>query len=75
MTFDRRLLQILACPQDHGPLVFFASESMLYNPRLRRRYRVDGHVPVLLIEEGQTVPIEEHERLMSRLAQPPSGLR
>jgi len=38
MALDPALLEILACPEDKGPLFYLESESALYNPRLRRRY-------------------------------------
>ena len=41
MPLDPRLLEILACPDDKGPLFYFADEASLYNPRLKRRYRID----------------------------------
>ena len=63
-TLDPRLLEILACPQDKGPLVFFADEDTLYNPRLRRRYAVRDNIPVMLIEESDVVADDEHERLV-----------
>ena len=34
MALDPQLLDILACPEDKGPLLYFESESALYNPRL-----------------------------------------
>ena len=37
MALDPQLLEILACPEDKGPLLYFADESSLYNPRLKRR--------------------------------------
>ena len=37
---DPRLLEILACPEDKGPLLYFADEDCLYNPRLRKRYGI-----------------------------------
>ena len=40
MALDPQLLEILACPEDKGPLLYFADEDALYNPRLKRRYRV-----------------------------------
>ena len=52
MALDPQLLEILACPQDKGPLLYFADEDSLYNPRLRRRYRIRDGIPVLLVEEG-----------------------
>jgi uncharacterized protein YbaR (Trm112 family) len=60
------LLEILACPQDKGPLLYFADEDSLYNPRLRRRYAVKDGIPDMLIEDSETVSAEEHERLMAK---------
>ncbi len=58
-------MQILACPEDKGPLLYFAGEDLLYNPRLRRRYDIHDEIPVLLIDEATTVDDDEHERLMA----------
>lgn len=67
MALDPQLLAILACPQDKGPLLYFADEDSLYNPRLRRRYRVlDGDIPDLLIDDAETVDDAEHARLTGR---------
>lgn len=64
MGLDERLVSILACPEDKGPLYYFETEDTLYNPRLKRRYRITDGIPVLLIEEAETVSEEEHRRLM-----------
>ena len=37
MTLAAELLEILACPEDKGPLYYLEAESVLYNPRLHRR--------------------------------------
>jgi uncharacterized protein YbaR (Trm112 family) len=66
MALDPMLLEILACPEDKGPLLYFADEDALYNPRLRRRYAVRDGIPVMLIEEAETVSDEEHGRLMAK---------
>ncbi len=66
MPLDERLLEILACPEDKGPLLYFEDEDLLYNPRLKRRYRIDGSIPVLLVEESETVSDAEHERLLAK---------
>lgn len=68
MVLDPHLLEILACPEDKGPLWYFADEDSLYNPRLRRRYAVRDDIPILLIEEAETVDEAEHERLMAKAA-------
>lgn len=65
MALDRRLLEILACPEDKGPLYYFEKESILYNPRLKRRYRIDDGIPVLLVEEADEVSDAEHDRLLA----------
>ncbi|ORA20608.1 Trm112 family protein [Mycobacterium arosiense] len=61
---DDALLNILVCPQDRGPLVLVGSE-LLYNPRLRRAYRIEDGIPVLLIDEARDVGDDEHARLMA----------
>lgn len=66
MTLDPKLLDILACPEDKGPLLYFADESALYNPRLRRRYAVRDDIPIMLIDEAETVPDAEHDRLLAK---------
>lgn len=66
MTLDARLLEILACPADKGPLLYFADEETLYNPRLRLRYRVDDGIPVMLTEEATAADDAEHERLLAK---------
>lgn len=69
MALDPRLLEILVCPEDKGPLWYFEDEQTLYNPRLQRRYRVlDGDIPDLLIPDAETVDAAEHERLAARAA-------
>ena len=66
MTLDPKLLDILACPEDKGPLLYFADESSLYNPRLKRRYAVRDDIPIMLIDEAETVNDAEHDRLMAK---------
>ena len=65
MALDQQLLDILACPEDKGPLLYFASEQALYNPRLKRRYDIRDDIPILLIDEATTVDDAEHERLLA----------
>ncbi len=69
MTDDRldpRLLEILACPEDKGPLLYFADEAKLYNPRLQRVYEVRDGIPVMLIDEAVAVDDAEHQRLTAK---------
>ena len=66
MALDPKLLEILACPEDKGPLLYFQSEDALYNPRLKRRYRIDDDIPVMLIDEAEQVDEGEHDRLVAK---------
>lgn len=66
MTLDPQLLEILACPQDKGPLLYFADEEMLYNPRLQRVYAVRNDIPIMLIDEARPVDDAEHVRLLAK---------
>jgi len=66
MNLDPLLLDILACPVDKGPLLWFADEEVLYNPRLKKSYAVVDGVPVLLVDEAVDVGEPEHERLMAK---------
>jgi len=66
MALDPLLLEILACPEDKGPLLYFADEDALYNPRLQRRYAIREGIPVMLIEEAETVADDEHRRLLAK---------
>jgi uncharacterized protein len=66
VALDPQLLEILACPEDKGPLLYFESESALYNPRLKRRYAVRDDIPIMLIDEAETVDDAEHDRLVAK---------
>jgi uncharacterized protein len=66
VTLDPKLLEILACPEDKGPLLYLADESSLYNPRLHRRYAVRDDIPIMLIDEAEAVDDAEHQRLVAK---------
>ena len=65
---DPSLLEILACPNDKGPLIYFADEDALYNPRLRVRYHVHDGIPVMLVDEAEEVGEAEDSRLTAKAA-------
>jgi uncharacterized protein YbaR (Trm112 family) len=52
MPVDSRLLSILACPADKGPLFYVEDEKFLYNPRLRLKYPVVDDIAVMLADEA-----------------------
>ena len=66
MALDPQLLDILACPEDKGPLLYFEDEDTLYNPRLKRRYAVRDDIPIMLVDEAESVTDEEHQRILAK---------
>lgn len=66
MALDQQLLDILACPEDKGPLLYFEGEGLLYNPRLKRSYEIVDDIPVMLIDEATAVDDDGHSRLMDK---------
>ncbi|HLI74570.1 MAG TPA: Trm112 family protein [Acidimicrobiales bacterium] len=66
MALDPLLLEVLACPEDKGSLLYFADENRLYNPRLKRSYEIRDDIPIMLVDEAVTVDDAEHQRLMAK---------
>jgi uncharacterized protein len=66
MALDTALLRILACPIDKLALLYFPDEELLYNPRLRRTYRIENGIPQMMARQSDPVADEEHARLMMR---------
>jgi len=65
MALAPQLLEILACPSDKGPLLYFEIEQSLYNPRLRLRYSIVDDIPIMLIDKAETLDEAEHGRLVA----------
>jgi uncharacterized protein YbaR (Trm112 family) len=65
VTLDDRLLPLLACPVDKGALLYFPGDDLLYNPRLRRGYRVETGIPILLADEAEEISAERHGALVA----------
>ena len=68
MSLDPLLLNLLACPIDKQALLYLAEDDVLYNPRLRRLYRVRDGIPVMLADQGETVSDDRHRDLLGRAA-------
>lgn len=67
MALDSRLLEILACPEDKGPLFYVEDEKLLYNPRLQRTYEIRDDIPVMLIEDATSLDKPGAERLDAKI--------
>ncbi len=69
MALATQLLDILACPSDKGPLLYFEGEQSLYNPRLKLRYSIVDDIPIMLIDKAETLDDDEHDRLIALAAE------
>jgi uncharacterized protein YbaR (Trm112 family) len=75
MPLDPRLLEILACPDEKGPLYYFdpavsgTDGGFLLCPACRRRYEVRDDIPVMLLDEATTLSEADAEALLARAAE------
>jgi len=56
VAVSKELLEILACPQCHGPVEPNESETALICRQCRLVYRIEDDIPVMLIDEA--TPLE-----------------
>ncbi|MEY2426329.1 MAG: uncharacterized protein QOI61_1901 [Actinomycetota bacterium] len=68
MALSPALLNVLACPQDKGPLLYFVDESILYNPRLKRKYPITNDIPNFLDDAVTMADDTEAARLDKKAA-------
>ena len=66
VPLDARLLEILACPDDKGPLYNFAADGFLLCPACRRRYEIRDDIPVMLLDEATVLSAGDAEALLAR---------
>jgi uncharacterized protein YbaR (Trm112 family) len=69
VPLDPRLLEILACPDEKGPLYYFAADGFLFCPACRRRYEIRDDIPVMLIDEATVLSADEADALLARAAE------
>ncbi len=62
MVFDKKLLEIIACPNCKGKLEYHAELSELWCRAERLAYPVKEGIPVLLEPQARTLELEEVEK-------------
>jgi len=63
--FDPDLFDLLVCPEARTPLKWVEGRLVSTDAATRRVYRVDGDIPVMLLDESAVLPEEEWRRLMA----------
>ncbi|MDE0709700.1 MAG: hypothetical protein F4X18_05105 [Acidimicrobiia bacterium] len=66
MAIDPVLLDILVCPLTKASLKEIDGALVSTDPETRMRYRIEGTIPVMLVEEGERMPMDEWEDAMAR---------
>ena len=64
MAFDKKLLDILACPECKGSLVYQVEHARLICKFDRLIYPIVDNIPVLLASEAKVVTSEELEQIL-----------
>lgn len=64
MAFDKKLLDIIACPACKGSLVYQAEKAQLICKFDRLVYPIVDNIPVLLESEAKSISSEELEQLL-----------
>lgn len=69
-SIKKELLDILACPQTHAPLV--QSGDWLYSTDrdTRRKYPIRDGIPIMLIEESEVAEPDEFDRVIGSATKP-----
>ena len=56
---DKTLLEILACPQCKGPLVYKEQEQQLWCISDKLAYPIKNQIPVMLVDEALELSVEQ----------------
>ena len=66
MTLDDELLEILVCPNDRGDIDYLEDEQVIVCRTCGYRYPVRDDIPIMLVDEAETVDDATHERLVAK---------
>jgi len=63
---NQELLDILCCPQTKADLVLDENFLVSVDKVTRKRYRIEDDIPIMLIEEAETLSFEEWQEIMKK---------
>ena len=67
---DPELLEILVCPLSKAELVLDGDYLVSTDKETRRRYRIEDDIPIMLIEESETLDLQTWEEIMKKHGKP-----
>ena len=63
---NQELLDILCCPETKADLVLDGEFLVSLDKETRRRYRIEDDIPIMLIEESETLDVKEWSEIMKK---------
>jgi uncharacterized protein YbaR (Trm112 family) len=66
VTIDPELLEMLCCPVSRAPVVQDGETLVSTDPATRRRYRIDDGIPVMLVEESESLDEAVWQAIMEK---------
>ena len=54
-SYDRRMLEVLVCPQTRAPLRYDAERQELISRAAHLAYPIRGGIPVMLVDEARQI--------------------
>lgn len=67
---SKELLDILCCPETKADLVLDGNTLVSTDKNTRRRYRIEGDIPVMLIDESEKLSMDEWKEIMKKHGKP-----
>ena len=61
---NQELLNILCCPKTKADLVLDGNFLVSVDKATRLRYRIEDDIPIMLVEESETLDVKEWEEIM-----------
>ena len=63
---NQELLEILCCPETKADLVLEGEFLVSVDKETRKRYRIEDDIPIMLVEESETLDVEEWQEIMKK---------
>lgn len=63
---NQELLEILCCPETKADLVLEGEFLVSVDKETRKRYRVEDDIPIMLVEESETLDVKEWQEIMKK---------
>ena len=63
---SNELLEILCCPETKADLVLEGEFLVSVDKETRKRYRIEDDIPIMLVDESETLDLEEWQEIMKK---------